>query len=134
MSSELDVAPFTDQQWWKMCDAHMSLPVPLHEADLSKPFVFQRGYGVFYVPNGMHQVAMSLLLAFNHGLACGDDAAEKFGLEYSAGTADKWLEETPGAAFRSAVHSKVRAARRGNLTAIEKRFFGEVQYLMQEQQ
>ena len=63
----LDVRPFTDEQWWSMCDAHMSLPEPLAKADLTRPFVYARRYGVFYVPSGHHQHAMSILLAFRHG-------------------------------------------------------------------
>jgi hypothetical protein len=38
----LDTSPFTDEQWWSMCDAHMSLPVPLATADLHQPFIYER--------------------------------------------------------------------------------------------
>lgn len=64
----LDTSPFTDEQWWAMCDAHMSLPVPLAKADLTKPFVYERRFGLFYVPFGFHHRAMSLLLAFQYDL------------------------------------------------------------------
>ena len=120
---------FSDKQWWKMDSANMSYPVPLAKADLSKPFVYDREFGVFYVPCGYHQSAMSLLLAFKHGCKDGVDVAEKLNLEYSSGTADYWLENTQGAAFRSSVGEKIQAGKKGNLTVIERRIFGDVQYI-----
>src|SRR3546814_9522128 len=62
------VATPTDRQWWAMCDVNMSHPNPLHKADLTSPFVYERGFGLCYVPMGCHQSAMALLLAFQHGL------------------------------------------------------------------
>jgi hypothetical protein len=85
----LDIRPFTDEQWWSMCDAHMSLPIPLAKADLQQPFVYERRYGVFYVPSGQHQNAMSILLAFHHGLTKGIDVADRLRLDFSQGTADE---------------------------------------------
>lgn len=96
----------TDPMWWAMCDFHMDVPRPLAEADLSKPFVYERKWGVFYVPMGCHLAAMSLLLAFQHGSTDGIAVAEKLGLRFSEGTADYWLEHTAGAAFRSSVAKK----------------------------
>jgi len=125
----LDIHPFTEMQWWAMCDANMGLPVPLREADMSRPFVYERAHGVFYVPMGSHQHAMSVLLAFQHGLCKGLEVAEKLALEFSHGTADHWLESTPGAAFRSSVGKKVQAGKPGNLTVIERRRLGVVEYL-----
>lgn len=116
----------SDEMWWAMCDAHLSLPVPLAEADLSKPFVYERSRGVFYVPGGYHPSAMSILLAFQHGLTCGIDVAEKLKLEFSSGTADYWLEHTPGAAFRSSVGRCVVVGSTKGLTIQERRLFGEV--------
>lgn len=124
-----DVSPFTDEQWWAMCGAQMSMPVPLHAANLTVPFVYERGFGVFYVPMGYHQQAMSTLLAFQHGLNKGVDVAEKLHLALSDGTADRWLELTPGAAFRSSVGRSVKAGKKGVLTVIERRHFGEVEYV-----
>lgn len=117
----------TDRQWWAMCDCHMSRPVPLTRAAITRPFVYCREYGLFYVVRAYHQAAMSLLLAWQHGLDRGVDVAEKLGLEYSHGTADRWLELTPGAAFMSSVgEGKIEVGREGNLNRHELRVFGEV--------
>jgi len=121
----LDIAPFTDQQWWKMCDAGMSLPVPLNEADLTRPFVYDRAFGVFPVPGGRHQVAMSLLLAWRHGCDGGIEVAEKLAIEFSGETADRWLEGTPGAAFLSSVGKRIQVATGRGLTVQERRLFGD---------
>lgn len=125
----IDTHPFTEEQWWRMCDVNMDLPVPLAKADLSRPYVYCRSYGVFYVGFGHHQSAMSLLLAFAHGVRDGIDVGRLLGLEFPSETADHWLEKTPGSAFRSAVSSKVYAWRPENLTVIEKRFLGPVEFL-----
>lgn len=125
----LDTSPYTDEQWWAMCDVDMPLPIPLAKADLTRPFVYERGRGVFYVAPGRHQVAMSLLLAFQHGKVRGVEVANLLGVDFSSGTADFWLEHTPGAAFRSSVSSLVHAARPASLTAIERRAFGAVRYV-----
>ena len=132
------VPPFTMRQFWKMCDAHMSDPVPLGKADLSKPFVYDRAYGLFYVPFGMHQTAMSLLLAFHHGCHDGIDVSYKLGLRYSEGTADAFLETLPGTAFMSSQKNRkgeriILAGRRGNLSPLELRFFdNNVVYSLQD--
>lgn len=126
------VPEFTDPQWWAMCDANMSLPVPLAKADLTKPFVYERRFGVFYVPGGFHQTAMSLLLAFQHDLTSGVDVSEKLKLKYSDGTSEYWLTHTPGACFRSSVGKKVQAGRKGSLTVMEWRRFGDVSYVLDE--
>lgn len=115
----------TDEMWWAMCDFHMAPPVALGEAELSIPFVYERKWGVFYVPMGMHQGAMSLLLAFQHGLTDGIDVGNKLGLKYSEETADYWLEHTIGAAFRSSVGKQVQVGRFKNLTVQERRLFGD---------
>jgi len=120
---------FSDERWWAMCSANMSVPVPLHLADVSQPFVYDRQYGLFYVPVGHHQLAMSTLLAWQHGCVKGLDVAEKLGLEFSDGTADRWLETTSGAAFRSSQGKKVQAGKRGALTVIERRLLGDVEYV-----
>lgn len=108
----------------------MGDPVPLKDADLLRPLVYDRCYGVFYVPMGLHPVAMSLLLAFQHGCDDGVDVAEKLGLEFSAGTADKWLETTPGSCFKSSVSKKVVAWRPNSLNVFERRIFAAHQDLM----
>ena len=116
---------FTQNQWCKMVDSHMSRPVPLNKADLTKPFVYQRGYGVFYVSGGYHPSAMSLLLAFNHGYRNGVSYANDNNLEYSQGAADQWLRETDGAAFLSSVGDNIQVG--NNLNMTEQRYFLEGQ-------
>ena len=39
MAKTMDDIP--DKQWWAMCNAQLSEPVALAQADLSKPFVYQ---------------------------------------------------------------------------------------------
>lgn len=104
-------------------------PVPLHEADLTKSFVYDRRWGVFYVPFGHHQLAMATLLAFHHGYTKALVAAKELGLKGSAEAADRWLEATPGAAFRSSVGKNVQVGPKGNLTPIELRWLGDVTHV-----
>lgn len=128
-NSLTQVRPFpelTQIQWNKFCDFGMSLPIPLEAADLTKPFIYERCYGVFYVPSGMHVSAMSFLLALQHDCQHGIEVAEKLGLKYSSGTADHWLEHTPGAAFRSSVGKTVQVGSDRGLTIQERRLFGPV--------
>lgn len=113
----------SDKMWWSMCDFHMSPPEPLKHADLSKPFVYERRWGVFYVPMGMHQGAMSLLLAFAHGFDDGIDCAKHLCLDYSEETADHWIETRPGAAFRSSVGKVIQIGSESNITIAERRAF-----------
>lgn len=116
----------SDEMFWQLAECCASLPVTLVEADLSRPFVYERRWGVFYVPMGYHQHVMSTLLAFQHGLTRACAVAEKLKLELSAGTADYWLEHTPGAAMRSSVGKQILVARRQGLTIQERRLFGDV--------
>lgn len=120
----------TQRQWNQYCE-FMSEPVALQHAELFRPFVYERQYGVFYVPGGMHPNAMSLLLALRHGCDDGIEVAEKLKLEYSSGTADYWLEHTPGAAFRSSVGKRIQVATGRGLTALERRAFGDFDCVFQ---
>lgn len=115
----------TEHQWNKFIDFGMSDPIQLGEADLTIPFVYERRYGVFYVPGGMHQSAMSFLLAMQHGCKDGIEVAQKLQLNYSCGTADYWLEKTPGAAFRSSVGKKIQVGSGRCLTIQERRLFAD---------
>lgn len=116
--------------FWRMCDCHMSNPVPLAQADLSRPFVYERRWGVFYVPGGYHRIAMTLLLAWQHDCDCPVDVANKLGLDMSFDTADHWLANTDGAAFRSSVGKRIQVASRDKLNLQERRLFGEVSCLL----
>ena len=105
-----DWTEMTTRQWNQFCNACMSHPVPLGEADLTKPFVYERRFGVFYTPSGMHQSAMSFLLALQLGVDTGIAAGQQLKVSCSAGTADYWLEHTPGAAFLSSVGKRIQVA------------------------
>lgn len=124
MASESERAPFvrelTDQQWWRISGC-ASQPVPLKEADVSRPFVYGREWGFFYVSMGHHQLAMATLLTFERGnlwVASEPEEASKL--------ADLWLEKAPGAAFRSSVSKFVQVGQPRKLSPLERRLFGEV--------
>jgi hypothetical protein len=119
----------TNSKWDAMCNANMEEPIPLEQADLTKPFVYDRRYGVFPVPRGSHQIAMSLLLAWEHGLKNGVLVAEKLKLSYSHGTADHFLKHTEGTAFLSSVGKSICAGSKANLNEKEKDYFGRITYL-----
>lgn len=120
----------TNIQWNCYCEC-MCDPIPLSKADLRTPFVYERQYGVFYVASGKHPTAMSFLLALQHGCEDGIDVAEKLNIEYSSGTADYWLEHTPGAAFLSSVSSQINVATGIGLTVQERRLFGNYNCLFE---
>lgn len=120
---------FTSQQLLALKEAGASAPEPLHLADLSRPFAYERAFGIFYCAPGRHRDTMSLLFAFFKGYESGIEAAEELGLDFPEETADRWLEEVQGTAFRSSVGHRVQVGKRANLTFIEKRWLGEVEYL-----
>lgn len=111
-------------------NAGLSNPVMLVDADLTRPFVYAREYGVFYVPWSKHLVAMSHLLAMQHDCKDGVEVAYKLKLLYSDETADYWLKNTPGAAFRSSVSKRIQVSNGRKLTVIERRLFGDVCYVL----
>lgn len=118
--------PFTDEQWCRMCDVGLSRPVPLHEADLEEGFVYQRQYGIFYVPMGWHIQARALLLAFHHGHLHAGEYAHELGLtgyHQTEELAERFLTELPGTAFVSSVGSSVIVGRREHLDARERQAF-----------
>ncbi|MDP1743150.1 hypothetical protein [Polaromonas sp.] len=122
----------TPPQWQALLEAGVKEPQPLHLADLSVPFVYERTVGVLHCAAGKHRLAMSILLAFAHNCDSGIEVGERLGLDFPDETADRWLEITPGAAFMSSVGRKVQAGKRANLTLIEKRWLGDIQYLFDE--
>ena len=124
-----------DEFWWAMCDAGMSLPVPLRKADLSKEFVYDRRYGVFHCDFGKHQSVMALLLAWDHGvhnylridyksLNIGE-----FGKSDACSYADYYLENTKGTCFLSSQSETIKVGRKCNLNGLELDYFTPVQYL-----
>ena len=102
--------PFTDEQWYRMCDMHMCRPIPLHEADLTRPFVYYRPWGLMYVPFGYHQHAMATMFAFHHGhpdYITAGTAMDIPGYRISETLADRFLLELEGTAFQSSAASRV---------------------------
>lgn len=124
-----DAFEHTDRHYWAMCSAGMSLPVALDEANLTKPYVYDRQYGVFYVNAGQHPAAMALLLAWQHGLNSGVDVAHQLGLRYSTEAAEHYLETTPGACFKSSVSQTAETWRIDHLTDNERRALGRLRSL-----
>jgi hypothetical protein len=122
---------FTQEQWRLLASTGASEAMPLHQVDMNRSFVYLRDIGVFYCSPGKHRLAMSLLLAFAHGHDNAIEAAEALGLDFPEETADRWLEETPGAAFRSSVGGKVQAGKREHLSMIERRWLGNIDYLFE---
>ena len=117
----------TEKQENKFIEFDIEGPYPLVQADLTRPFVYERNYGVFYVPFGMHQAAMSLFLALQHGCNSGIEVSEKLGLDYYSNcAADYWLENTPGAAFKSGCSDKVFVGSVESMTFQEKRLFKNI--------
>lgn len=113
----------TNEQWWKMCRAGMCMPDEIKDADLTKPFVYDRKYGFFIVSHSHHQIAMSLLLAFHLGYEDGIEAARKLKLEFSSGSADYYLEHFP-ACFKSSVSDKITIWKPDSLNDEEIEIFG----------
>lgn len=115
----------TDEQWYAMCDARMSRAVALRDADLTKPFVYDRRFGLFYVPMGYHQQAMALLYAFHHGVTRTYECADVLGIAYDrvAKLADRWLSEKSGTCYKSSMHQSIRCWKPGHLSAAELRHF-----------
>lgn len=113
----------TDSRWWRLCDCHASVPVPLATADLSKSFVYSRRWGFMYVPFGYHQMTMATLLAFEHDLRNPADLEEVLGVHDPAALAERWLRGAPGAAYRSGVAKQVLVGNPEHLTDEERALF-----------
>lgn len=110
--------------------AYMSEPIPLHLADVTRPFVYDRQFGLFYVPGGKHPFAMSFLLALQHNCADGIEVSELLGIDYGHGTAERWLTQTPGTAFKSSVSKTIYVGALHHINAIERRVFGSVECIL----
>lgn len=123
-----------DKIWWALCDAGLSMPVPLIEADLSQPFVYYRKYGIFYVPPQKHPFALAFLLALEEGVTnylnidhtkLGISDFRKIDVySYS----DYFLENYVGTCYMSSVNNKIRVGKKGNLNEREIDFFDLIEY------
>lgn len=126
----IDISPFTQEQWWQLCNCNCDLPIPLEKADLTKPFVYHRKYGLFYVPSGSHNLTMATFLAFDHGFDKPLEVCTSLGIKLGIShCSDYWLEHTQGAAFKSSVSPKVQAGKRKHLNQKEKDYFGNISYI-----
>ncbi len=126
--------PFTQRQWWSMCDKNMSHPMPLNEADLDSPWVYYRPWGLMYVPSGYHQGAMSLLYAFHNNQDCYMEFAKDLSIpayRASETMSDRFLLEVKGTAFKSSVGRSIVTGSPENLNARERQAFRkfDIQYL-----
>lgn len=120
----LDTSPFTDSQWSQMVSNNMTMPVPLHTANLDNPFVYDRQWGLFYVGSGYHWQAMAMLLSFRNGFDDPYLYARSLDMEcnYNAihKLADKFLEQE-GTCFASSMDvDTITVGKRGNLNAAER--------------
>ncbi len=113
----------TEQQRWRICD-YCSDPIPLKEADLSVPFVYDREYGFFYVPFGYHQQVMANLQAFKNSYDDAYDYMDVHEIGDLYCVADAWLKDNEGVAFRSSVGNHIYTGDRTTLNHAEKRIFG----------
>jgi hypothetical protein len=92
-----------------MVDVGIGKPIPLSIADLTKSFIYQRGWGVSYVNPGCHRSAMTLLFTFHKGydrvnlMLDSENFDSSNGLQLSA---DAWAT-LPGIAWRSSVGKSI---------------------------
>lgn len=121
--------PLTEKQFWKSCLCGMSRPVELADEDLTKPFVYDREYGLFYVNPGHHQLAMATIYAWRNGFDSYLDMPEgRSRLNLSKG-ADSLMEKYQGVAMKSSVGTRVLAYLPSMLSETEKDHFGLIQYI-----
>lgn len=88
-----------------MCDAGMSLPMPLHEYLSGRvyiSFVYDREWGAFPVDGGRHYQAMAQLLAMHEGL----DRFEIVNINSAYQASERYLREYAGSGFVSSVAAR----------------------------
>lgn len=124
----------TQEQFWAACDADMSRPVTLKDANRAKPFVYDREYGLFYVNFGYHQQALATLYAWHNGFDRSCDVMEDKGWRDASKAADALMEEYEGIAMMSGVTSilqkkEVIAFSPSKLNQEEKDYFGKIIYV-----
>jgi hypothetical protein len=103
-----------------MINAEMSHPKSLNELDPEKDFVYDRHYGLFFVPFGRHTIAMATLYSFHKGFVFYGDLSD--GYVDTSKIADKFIDEIEGTAFKSSVADSVYYR---NLSSMEKRLFSK---------
>jgi hypothetical protein len=129
--ASVNTGPFTERQFYAMCDVDLDLPRPL-STSLPPMFLYDRKWGVMFCPGGSHNAAMALLYAFHRGYQSrieGMQKEPKIFMDYHV-CADLWLETIPGTAFRSSVGGRVtRAWSPESLAPYEARLLGPIDYI-----
>lgn len=119
----------TDDQLVALRCASAEGPLTLGEADVTKPFVYDREYGFFYVNSCWHGEVMELLLAFHHGCKNEKEISEKLKYRRHCGVgADLFIQTVSGTAYLSSCAKSIQACKK-NLTPSERKFFGDIDYL-----
>lgn len=114
----------SDEQWWVVSD-YCSMPVALQSADITKPFIYVRGYGVFYVNMGHHHIMFATIYAWQKGiLHAGDGLIE---LDMSIDEMADALSEQDGVAWRSSVGRDIIYA--SSLNYAERSYLQTVEYI-----
>lgn len=112
----------TDEQWYRMCDSGLSHPFALKDADLTKPFVYDRKLGFYYVGFGQHDIAMRMLFTIHHGELWPDKVQDKLGVHYDD-MAEEYLKTISGTCYKSAIRKEIVMWNKHSLSIIEKRIF-----------
>lgn len=117
--------------WWSMVRYGLSEAHCLRTADLTRPFVYDRYFGFFYVPATKHPAAMSLLLAWHHGCADPFDLPKSVAPSFdSEALADRYLESISGTCYRSSVSKGITYTwTRQSLNVFESDLFSPIKYL-----
>lgn len=127
------------KKWWALVDAGGEEPYPIDQWDMSKPFVYDRKWGVFPVQSGNHFLVMALLYAWHHGFDrlggqferyLKESGVEVKGIGFVKKYADVYIETIPGTAFKSSVNKKVVfSGKPSHLTETEKDYLGKIEYI-----
>lgn len=112
----------TESQNNRLIDTNSSGPYSFEEFDFEKPFVYTRSFGLFFVPFGYHPHTLSLFLAFENGFSDGYSMANSLNLRYGYPTAEFYLENYKGVAYKSSV-GKCVLTYKDSLNAEEKALF-----------
>ena len=112
----------TTEQINKLIDLNISGPYEFSEFDFKKPFVYTRAFGLFFVPFGYHPHALSIFLAFENGFLDGHSAANHLKLRYGYASAEYYIENYKGVAYKSSVGKDILTYK-DSLTKEEKELF-----------
>lgn len=114
----------TDEQWWSVSD-YCSQPVNLSTADLERPFLYVRGYGVFCIGMGYHHIMCATIYAWQNGLEFAGDGITELGM--SIDDMAEALTKQEGVAWRSNIGKDVIYA--SKISHAERSFLHNVEYI-----